>query len=114
MCSPHPACWLLQVFLMMMCSLKYGVFIFFGAWQTVALIFTLFLLPETRGVPIERVRRLAACLLFSLWCLMTSAAGDALNHVQCTCALHRCLAGSGRLQVVVPFSWSPLLGWSVL
>ena len=68
LCSPHPACRLLQVFLMMMCSLKYGVFIFFGAWQTVALIFTLFLLPETRGVPIERVRRLAACLLFSLWC----------------------------------------------
>ena len=78
------ACWLLQVFLMMMCSLKYGVFIFFGAWQTVALIFTLFLLPETRGVPIERVPFLPACLLCSSCCLMTSAAGDALNHVHCT------------------------------
>ncbi|CAL5224738.1 g7471 [Coccomyxa viridis] len=43
-----------QVFLMMMCTMKYGVFIFFGAWQTIALIFVLFFLPETRGVPIER------------------------------------------------------------
>ena len=75
------ACWLLQVFLMMMCSLKYGVFIFFGAWQTVALIFTLFLLPETRGVPIERVSCPAACLLRSLCCLVIITAGDGLTHM---------------------------------
>ncbi len=49
---------MVQVFLMMMCTMKYGVFIFFGAWQTIALIFVLFFLPETRGVPIERVRPL--------------------------------------------------------
>ena len=49
--------WVLQVFLMMMCTMKYGVFIFFGAWQTIALIFVIFFLPETRGVPIERVGR---------------------------------------------------------
>ena len=41
---------------MMMCTMKYGVFIFFGAWQTIALVFVIFFLPETRGVPIERVR----------------------------------------------------------
>ena len=75
-------CRLLQVFLMMMCSLKYGVFIFFGAWQTVALIFTLFLLPETRGVPIERVRCHTACLLCSLCCLGIATGGDGLTHVQ--------------------------------
>jgi hypothetical protein len=51
-----------QVFLMMMCSLKYGVFIFFGAWQTVSLIFVLLLLPETQGVPIERVRALTLAI----------------------------------------------------
>ena len=45
----------LQVFLMMMCNMKYGVFVFFGVWQTVALIFTALLVPETRGVPIEKV-----------------------------------------------------------
>ncbi len=59
-----------QVFLMMMCTMKYGVFIFFGAWQTIALIFVLLFLPETRGVPIERVRpvslafRCQTCFIF--------------------------------------------------
>ena len=43
-----------QVFLMMMCTMKYGVFVFFGVWQTIALIFTALLVPETRGVPIEK------------------------------------------------------------
>ena len=40
---------------MMMCNMKYGVFVFFGVWQTGALIFTALLVPETRGVPIEKV-----------------------------------------------------------
>lgn len=48
-----------QVFLMMMCSLKWGVFVFFGLWQTVALIFTILLVPETRGVPIEKASPLS-------------------------------------------------------
>ena len=86
MCGPRCVCRLLQVFLMMMCSLKYGVFIFFGAWQTVALVFTLLLLPETRGVPIERVRWLAVCLLCSLFCLMAAAGRDGLTHVLCMVA----------------------------
>ncbi|EIE26164.1 general substrate transporter [Coccomyxa subellipsoidea C-169] len=47
-----------QVFLMMMCNLKWGVFVFFGLWQTVALVFTVLLVPETRGVPIEKARSL--------------------------------------------------------
>ena len=37
----------------MMCSLKYGVFLFFGAWQFIALLYSIFLQPETKGVPIE-------------------------------------------------------------
>ena len=40
----------------MLCSLKYGIYIFFGAWQFIAIFFTYFLVPETRGVPIEEVR----------------------------------------------------------
>lgn len=43
---------------MMMCNLKWGVFVFFGLWQTVALVFTVLLVPETRGVPIEKARSL--------------------------------------------------------
>ncbi|DBA99607.1 TPA: species-specific tRNA processing, variant 3 [Trebouxia sp. C0006] len=42
-----------QTFLNMLCSLKWGIYIFFGAWQFIAIFFTLFLVPETRGVPIE-------------------------------------------------------------
>ena len=66
----------------MLCSLKWGIYIFFGAWQFIAIFFTLFLVPETRGVPIEEVspfpppitsrlthiRITASCvLLVSLW-----------------------------------------------
>ena len=36
---------------MMMCNMKYGVFVFFGVWQTVALIFTTLLGPGAPGVP---------------------------------------------------------------
>ena len=50
-----------QVFLMMMCTMKYGVFVFFGVWQTIALIFTALLVPETRGVPIEKVDFACTC-----------------------------------------------------
>lgn len=42
-------------FLNMLCSLRYGIYIFFGFWQFVAIIFTYFLVPETRGVAIEEV-----------------------------------------------------------
>lgn len=42
-------------FLNMLCSLKWGIYVFFGFWQFVAIFFTYFLVPETRGVPIEEV-----------------------------------------------------------
>ena len=45
-----------QVFLMMMCTMEAYVFTFFGAWLTIGLIFTVLLIPETQGVPIEKVR----------------------------------------------------------
>ncbi|KAK9807820.1 hypothetical protein WJX72_010227 [[Myrmecia] bisecta] len=44
-----------QSFLNMLCSMKYGVFIFFGAFHAMAFVFCWFLLPETRGLPIEEV-----------------------------------------------------------
>ena len=39
----------------MLCSLRFGIYIFFGIWQFIAIIFVYFLVPETRGVPIEEV-----------------------------------------------------------
>lgn len=32
-----------------------GVFVFFGIWHFASLVFVLFLLPETRGIPLEHV-----------------------------------------------------------
>nr|CAD1837647.1 unnamed protein product [Ananas comosus var. bracteatus] len=44
-----------QAFLSMLCSLKYGIFAFFSAWVVVMSLFVLFLLPETKNVPIEEM-----------------------------------------------------------
>ena len=40
-----------------------GVFIFFGMWHCLAGLFVYFLLPETRGIPLEQVRILI-CIAF--------------------------------------------------
>lgn len=42
-------------FLTALCSMEYGVYIFFGLVQLTAALFVYFLLPETVGVPIEMV-----------------------------------------------------------
>ncbi|KAK6130259.1 hypothetical protein DH2020_036000 [Rehmannia glutinosa] len=44
-----------QAFLSMMCHLKAYIFFFFSAWILVMGLFVLFLLPETKGVPIDLV-----------------------------------------------------------
>ncbi|KAK3440823.1 hypothetical protein EUGRSUZ_B01091 [Eucalyptus grandis] len=42
-----------QAFLSMLCHMKAGIFFFFAAWILVMGLFTLFFLPETKGVPID-------------------------------------------------------------
>ncbi|KAL6185807.1 hypothetical protein ACLB2K_041930 [Fragaria x ananassa] len=44
-----------QAFLSMLCHFKFGIFIFFSAWVLVISVFVLFLLPETKNVPIEEM-----------------------------------------------------------
>ncbi|CAN8248091.1 unnamed protein product [Cochlearia groenlandica] len=44
-----------QAFLSMLCAFKFGIFLFFAGWVTVMTIFVSFLLPETKGVPIEEM-----------------------------------------------------------
>lgn len=44
-----------QCFLSMLCSMRYGVFFFFAGWLAFMGIFTYFLVPETKGVPIEEI-----------------------------------------------------------
>ncbi|KAK4425691.1 Sugar transport protein 13 [Sesamum alatum] len=44
-----------QAFLSMLCHMKAYIFFFFSAWILVMGLFVVFLLPETKGVPIELV-----------------------------------------------------------
>ncbi|KAE9609771.1 putative major facilitator, sugar transporter, major facilitator superfamily [Lupinus albus] len=44
-----------QVFLSLLCSLKFGIFLFFAGWVTFMTLFVHLLLPETKGVPIEEI-----------------------------------------------------------
>lgn len=44
-----------QVFLTMLCHLKFGLFLFFAFWVVVMSIFVYVFLPETKGIPIEEM-----------------------------------------------------------
>ncbi|KAK4750124.1 hypothetical protein SAY87_027573 [Trapa incisa] len=44
-----------QAFLSMLCHFKYGIFVFFSGWVLVMSVFVLFLVPETKNVPIEEM-----------------------------------------------------------
>ncbi|KAK3431720.1 hypothetical protein EUGRSUZ_E03693 [Eucalyptus grandis] len=44
-----------QVFLNMLCHMKFGLFLFFAFFVLVASIFIYFFLPETKGIPIEEM-----------------------------------------------------------
>ncbi|KAG0538129.1 hypothetical protein BDA96_03G208600 [Sorghum bicolor] len=49
-----------QIFLMLLCRLKFGLFYFFGAWEIAMTLFVYFFLPETKGIPIEEMDRIWA------------------------------------------------------
>ncbi|PKA45697.1 Sugar carrier protein C [Apostasia shenzhenica] len=44
-----------QVFLNMLCHLKFGLFYFFGGWVLIMTLFVAFFLPETKNIPIEEM-----------------------------------------------------------
>ncbi|CAK9322468.1 unnamed protein product [Citrullus colocynthis] len=44
-----------QSFPSMLCQMKFGIFLFFSAWVLVMSLFVFFLLPETKGIPIEEM-----------------------------------------------------------
>lgn len=49
-----------QVFISLLCSFKWGIFLFFGGWVVAMTLFVFFFVPETRGVPIEEMHLLWA------------------------------------------------------
>ncbi|XP_043692595.1 sugar transport protein 13-like isoform X2 [Telopea speciosissima] len=44
-----------QAFLSMLCHFKYGIFLFFSGWVLIMSFFVLFLVPETKNIPIEEM-----------------------------------------------------------
>ncbi|CAN1284473.1 Sugar carrier protein C [Linum perenne] len=44
-----------QIFLMTLCHLKFGLFLFFAFFVIIMSIFVFFFLPETKGIPIEEM-----------------------------------------------------------
>ncbi|KAG6581641.1 Sugar transport protein 13, partial [Cucurbita argyrosperma subsp. sororia] len=44
-----------QSFPSMLCEMKFGIFLFFSGWVLVMSLFVYYLLPETKGVPIEEM-----------------------------------------------------------
>ncbi|XP_050373174.1 sugar transport protein MST4-like [Argentina anserina] len=44
-----------QAFLSMLCHMKAGIFVFFSAWVLVMTLFTIFLIPETKNIPIDEM-----------------------------------------------------------
>jgi hypothetical protein len=44
-----------QAFLPMLCRLRFGLFYFFGGWVLAMTLFVAAFLPETKGVPIEKM-----------------------------------------------------------
>ncbi|CAL5191695.1 unnamed protein product [Lathyrus oleraceus] len=57
-----------QIFLTMLCHMKFGLFIFFAFFVVVMTFYIYFMLPETKGVPIEGMSRVwklrSYCLIF--------------------------------------------------
>ncbi|CAN0888265.1 Sugar transport protein 10 [Linum grandiflorum] len=47
-----------QFFLAMLCSMKFGLFLFFGGWVVIMTVFVYFFIPETKNVPIEEMNRI--------------------------------------------------------
>ena len=44
-----------QAFLSMLCTFRYGIFLFFAAWVLVMGLFAMFFIPETKNIPIEEM-----------------------------------------------------------
>ncbi|KAM0893687.1 hypothetical protein ACQ4PT_024965 [Festuca glaucescens] len=45
-----------QVFITLLCAMKYSIFVFYAGWVLAMTVFMAALLPETKGVPLEAMR----------------------------------------------------------
>jgi hypothetical protein len=63
-----------QCFLTILCTLKWGTFLFFAGFVVLMTIFVILAVPETKGVPIEE---LSEVILTKHWLWSRVAAGTA-------------------------------------
>ncbi|PUZ47432.1 hypothetical protein GQ55_7G164400 [Panicum hallii var. hallii] len=67
-----------QVFVSMLCAMKYAIFLFYSGWVLAMTVFIAALLPETKGVPLEAMRSVWA----RHWFWRRFVALDAKQEVQ--------------------------------
>ncbi|WVZ85905.1 hypothetical protein U9M48_032763 [Paspalum notatum var. saurae] len=69
-----------QVFVSLLCAMKYAIFLFYAGWVLAMTAFVAAFLPETKGVPLEAMR--------SVWArhwYWRRFVGDAKQEVQVNC-----------------------------
>ncbi|KAG2566610.1 hypothetical protein PVAP13_7NG182400 [Panicum virgatum] len=70
-----------QVFVSLLCALRYAIFLFYAGWVVVMTAFVAAFLPETKGVPLEAMRAVWA----RHWYWRRFAVGDAKLETQVNC-----------------------------
>jgi hypothetical protein len=67
-----------QLFLTLLCALKWGTFLFFGGFVLLMTLFVILCIPETKGVPIEE---LSEVIIHKHWLWSRVVAGAPLETV---------------------------------
>jgi hypothetical protein len=67
-----------QLFLTLLCALKWGTFLFFGGFVALMTLFVILCIPETKGVPIEE---LSEVIIHKHWLWSRVVAGAPLETV---------------------------------
>ena len=70
-----------QVFVSMLCAMKYAIFLFYSGWVLAMTVFIAALLPETKGVPLEAMRSVWAGHWFWRRFVVADAKHEQLNRM---------------------------------
>jgi MFS family permease len=88
-----------QCFLSMLCAFEWAVFLFFAGFVVLMTLFVFFLLPETKGIPIERVQ--AKFAKHRLWSrLMGPAAAEIIARDKEQIAEKRAAQDANKVEAV--------------
>ena len=76
-----------QAFLPMLCHLRFGLFYFFAGWVLVMTLFVVVFLPETKGVPVEKMGTVWRTHWF--WGRFVADCMDGRDDENCDSAFHK-------------------------